>query len=111
RAMPLFRHLTDTEVLRLIAACQPRRFEPDEVIFEDEAPTDGMYIVEEGQVVIAREGRLISRIGPGQYVGSITVLDGGARSAGARASSQGPVQLLAMSREAFNDILLNEPSL
>jgi len=111
RGFPLLRHLKDPELHRLIGICDERRFEPGEKLWSEGDETDGLYIVVEGQLVITRMNTLISRIGPGQYVGSITVMDGGRRSAAAFADRTGAVTALVLSREGFNEVLLNQQDL
>ncbi len=111
RGFPLLRHLKDAELQTLIALTDERCFEPGHKLWAEGDETDGLYVVVEGQLVISRMNTLISRIGPGQYVGSITVMDGGRRSAAAFADRGGPVTCLVLSRDKFNELLLNQPAL
>jgi signal transduction histidine kinase len=70
----------------------PTRFAAAEVIFDEGAEGDGLYIIEEGRVEIfvnSAPGRehILSRMDPGDYFGEMAIFDGGSRSASARAST------------------------
>jgi putative ABC transport system ATP-binding protein len=70
----------------------PQRFqhEPGQVVFEQGAPSDLVYIVEDGQVEIVRQRtdgteEPVALLGPGRYFGELGPLFGLRRSATARA--------------------------
>jgi putative ABC transport system ATP-binding protein len=70
----------------------PQRFQyqPGQVVFEQGAPSDLVYIVEDGQVEIVRQRtdrteELVALLGPGRYFGELGPLFGLRRSATARA--------------------------
>jgi serine/threonine protein phosphatase PrpC/CRP-like cAMP-binding protein len=111
RRMPLFRHLADDELRAFVQACETQSYQPGDLIFEEGTATDALHVLLAGTVVISSGDTLISRVGPGQYVGSITVMDGGRRNGTARASGIGPVTALAIGRDRFNDILREQPVL
>ncbi|TMG28192.1 MAG: cyclic nucleotide-binding domain-containing protein [Chloroflexi bacterium] len=47
----------------------------------------GLYIIKEGRVTVVREGQAVATLGPGQFFGEISVLDGGPRTADVRADT------------------------
>jgi len=82
-------------------------------IFEEEAPADSVYLVLFGEVALVKNtgrGRseVIARIGPGDYFGEMGVLDGGGRSAGARAAVE--ATLVRIPAGPLREVLLHEPS-
>jgi putative ABC transport system ATP-binding protein len=73
------------------AAGGPRTLAADEVLFSQGDPGDLVYVVESGEVEIARERvdgtcEVLARYGPGSYFGELAPLYGLRRSATARAT-------------------------
>jgi RsiW-degrading membrane proteinase PrsW (M82 family)/CRP-like cAMP-binding protein len=87
-------------------------FDDHERLFEQGDAGDAMYLVDEGQLAIytvddqGREQRLRT-FQPGAVVGEIAVLDGGPRTATARAS--GPLTALVLRREMFRMYVQSRP--
>jgi putative ABC transport system ATP-binding protein len=76
----------------------PERFQlqPAQVVFEQGAPSDLVYVVEDGQIEIVRQRadgteELVALLGPGRYFGELGPLFGLRRSATARAVEPGVV--------------------
>ena len=68
-----------------------------------------MYIIKEGTVEVIRDGQRVASMGPGQFFGEISVLDGGPRTADVRAQSD-TVCLTLVSWEV-KPLLMDNPSL
>jgi len=93
---------------------EPRAFSAESVIFEEGAPGDGLYVVEEGEVEItgSLDGgpyRLVSRLGPGEPFGEMAFIEGKPRSARARAAR--PARLLFLPSQGLQSILEAHPFL
>jgi CRP-like cAMP-binding protein len=56
-----------------------------------------------------RQDTCIASIGPGQFFGEIELLQGGQSIASIRASSDGPVELAALHRDPFVNLLRDSP--
>jgi CRP-like cAMP-binding protein len=75
-------------------ADQPARivFKPGEVVFEQDEAADCAYFVESGTVEVYRfaDGRsiVLGTVEKGRLLGEIALIDGGARTASARAVSE-----------------------
>lgn len=61
------------------------------------------FLIVEGAVRIERDGATINRLGPGDYLGEIALLDEGRRSASA--VTEGPAKLLVITHRGFNSLL------
>jgi cytochrome P450/CRP-like cAMP-binding protein len=92
------------ELDRVLGGPVRRRLEAGEVLFEEGADADDLYVVMSGGVVVERDlaagTRELARLGPGACVGEIGLLHGVPRTARVRAVDGGAV-LLAVSRQAF----------
>jgi CRP-like cAMP-binding protein len=60
-------------------------------------------MIVEGQVRVERDGALVNRLGPGDYVGEIALLDEGRRTA--TAVTEGPAKILVISHQGFQSLL------
>lgn len=61
------------------------------------------FVVVSGTIRIERGGRMINRIGPGDFLGEIALLDGGPRTATATAETA--CRLLSLTNERFHHLL------
>jgi CRP-like cAMP-binding protein len=92
----------------LLAKCALRRFVRRQALFHFGDPSNGMYVVSKGRVVVristpTGEEASLTVIGPGQSVGEQSLLvEGGRRSASAVALE--PVETLFLSRQAFLEL-------
>ena len=73
-------------------------------------PGAGMYVVEEGTVVVEARGGIQIDLGPGEFVGELSLLVPDAHRIG-RIRALTDVRCLAISREAFTELLEDEPEL
>ena len=105
----------DTEVLKQVGKqMRPINFGSGQLIFERGDEGKDIYLILSGRVrlsVLSSEGRELSfaHPGPGEIFGEMAVLDGGPRSAHATAVSK--VEIMALSRSAFDQLLLSQPKL
>jgi CRP/FNR family transcriptional regulator, cyclic AMP receptor protein len=78
------------------------------LIREGSYDRDFMLIVD-GGVDVRRKGRKINTLGPGDYIGEIALLSGGARVA--TVTTTADTTLLVVGPRAFRDLLDNAPAL
>jgi CRP-like cAMP-binding protein len=108
-----FRDLTDAQRCRLSDILHEEVFEDDEIIFRIGDPSDALYLVHDGSVVLYTEDlgqpvRLLARLGPGSVLGEIGLQDGSGRGASARAS--GPTKLLKLPKSDFDQLVHTNPA-
>jgi flavin reductase (DIM6/NTAB) family NADH-FMN oxidoreductase RutF len=104
---PVFSALPAELLGPIVDAGEERSYAGDETIVRTGDPGDELFVVLEGQVVVVREGREITRIESGSFFGEVSVLDGGTRSADVVAS--GPVRCLAIPRDVIREALASHP--
>ena len=104
--------LTHQQMLHATRKLQPLQFAPGAPIIQEDAHGDHFYIVTSGQanIVLRRPAGsdvTVASYGPGQYFGEIEMMRGGRWRATARAAPEMPVELVAIDRETFIN-LMNE---
>ena len=111
QALPLLTHPLMKELGRRV---EQREFHPGQVIIEHKKPVDNFYMIQKGQVDIVLKGRrrddlVISTLEQNDFFGEIELMQGGKSIASVRASQEGPVELLALSRDDFNWLIEESP--
>ena len=107
--VPLFSEVP-REVLARIAAIADEADVPAEFALTHEGRHEGyFFIVVSGSVRIERGGRVINTLGPGDFFGSIALVDGGPRTA--TATSETPSRLLSITNEQFRKLMEESPAL
>jgi CRP/FNR family transcriptional regulator, cyclic AMP receptor protein len=88
RRVPLFAGLDRKELELLAKLAKEQRYEPGATIVKTGASGHGLYIIKEGNVSVVRDGQKVASMGPGQFFGEISVLDGGPRTADVKADTE-----------------------
>jgi len=113
--IPVFSDLPEAELDHLESTLQVKILQPGEVLFREGEIGEHFYVLTEGELEIllgigTEEELLLNMIGPGEYLGEMSlVVPGGERTATARA--RGKAVLLSMSRDEFNELLEQHPVL
>ncbi len=101
--MPLFRHLTYQELVRVMNITDVRAYAPNDVILGEGEDGDEMFIVLTGGARVHSGDAKITVLGPGQHFGEMALVDKAPRSASV--SSEGASKLMVMKRRDFFDIV------
>ncbi len=101
--MPLFRHLTYQELVRVLNITEVRNYEPDQLIVEEGDEGDELFIVLTGQARVHSGDAIFTHLGPGQHLGEMALVDKAPRSASVTADE--PSKLLVIRRRDFFDII------
>jgi len=88
RRVPLFAGLDRKELELLAKLAKEQRYETGATIVQSGAGGHGLYIIKEGNVSVVRDGQKVASMGPGQFFGEISVLDGGPRTADVKADTE-----------------------
>jgi CRP/FNR family cyclic AMP-dependent transcriptional regulator len=67
----------------------------------------GFYLIADGTVEVRSDGRVLSKLGPGQYFGEMSILDGQPRSADVVTLE--PVRCLALTPWSFKSLVTEHP--
>ena len=114
RTLQLFAQLPEDRLRSLADLLEPLSVEDGGTIIVEGAPSDGLYYVHSGRVRVAKrlgEGgeKDLAFLGPGDSLGEMELLRGGARSASAYAA--GPVELLGLKSAALKAWLDADPAM
>ncbi|MBX3273576.1 MAG: Stp1/IreP family PP2C-type Ser/Thr phosphatase [Sandaracinaceae bacterium] len=101
--MPLFRHLTYQELVRVLNITEVRAAGVDQVVVEEGDEGDELFIVLTGQVRVHSGEAVLTHLGPGQHLGEMALVDKAPRSASVTADE--PSKLLVIRRRDFFDII------
>jgi ABC-type lipoprotein export system ATPase subunit len=109
KAMPTLTHDQMIHATRHLTALT---YAPGTTIIQQGSLGDQFFIVTQGKVEVllhrpSANDVVVTQFGPGQYFGEIQMLHGGARTATVRAAETEPVELVALDRETFTN-LMNE---
>ena len=87
RRVSLFAGLDRKELEVLGKLIKEQRYAAGSTIVKAGAAGHGLYIIKEGDVAVTRDGQKVASMGPGQFFGEVSVLDGGPRTADVRAET------------------------
>ena len=108
KRVPLFAGMTDRAIEAISALATEQPVADGEAIVVEGDPGDAFYLLVEGQVDVTRRGEAIRRLGTGDFIGEIALVDGRARTA--TATAVGPVRTLVVHREAFLELRDRHPA-
>jgi CRP/FNR family cyclic AMP-dependent transcriptional regulator len=111
--VPLLAGLSDGDREALAAAVVRRRYRKGDIVMQKEEPGHALFIVERGSVRIyvpSAQGNdlILAVLGPGDFFGDLSLLDGRPRSASAAVGSD--TSLLQLERSDFIALITRRPA-
>ena len=104
--VPLFEGLSRRHLKQIAEHADEISFRPKEVIVEEGQPGGSFFVVVEGEVKVLRAGRKVATMGPGEFFGEISLLDGGPRTASVVADT--PVVAIRVFKRSFDKVVTEE---
>ena len=92
---------------RIAAVAVQVDFPGDHVIARQGEIGTGFFVIVTGAARVVRDGMTIATIGPGDFFGELSVLDGRPRTA--QVIAEGPTTCLALASWDFEAVLLDQP--
>jgi len=108
--MPLFAHLTERELLRVLQAVDVRPYAAEQVVIQEGAKGDELFIVLSGTVRVMRGDDVLTKLGPGEHFGEMALIRSVPRSATVKAEPGG-AEFIVIRRADFFEILRKEHEL
>ena len=109
RRVPLFSDLTKRELQQVARTVNDVTHPAGHVIVTEGDKGVGLHIIISGQAKVSRNGRTVARLGPGDYFGEMSMIDGGPRTATVTADT--PLRLLGLTFWDFHPLLKTSPSI
>jgi len=110
RQVALFEGLTDVQIGALGRLCENRRYSEGEVLFEQGAKDQVLFIVRSGgvDITLEEEPDPVTTVGAGAFFGEMALVEELPRSAGAVCARE--TELLALTPQAFDTFVRQHPA-
>jgi CRP-like cAMP-binding protein len=105
---PLLHWVAPDGIAMIAARMVEVEFPKDHVIARQGEVGTGFFLVASGAARVVRDGATIARIGPGDFFGELSVLDGRPRVA--QVVADGPTVCLALASWDFEAVIRDEPA-
>lgn len=107
--VPLFANLTKRQLRAAAKVCHSVGYAPGEVIVKELDVGQHLLLITAGTAKVVRGGRTLAKVGPGDVIGEMAIIDGAPRSASVTADSS--VEGIAIYRTAFRKLLDEHPTM
>ena len=112
RAQPLFQGLTPEELGNVSSLVFEKTYLKNSTLFVEGMTGEILYLIQKGKVEITHkdakgEEKVLAALGPGEFLGEMSLIDNRPRTATARAGED--LTLLVMTKKAFNTLMEKYP--
>jgi CRP-like cAMP-binding protein len=101
--------LTKQDLRQVIKASKERNFESGHTVVSKGDSGDGFYFIFEGAAEVRSDGKTLSKLGPGQFFGEMSILDNQPRSADVVTVE--PSRILFLSALSFKTLIFANPKI
>ena len=108
KGVPLFAALSNKELKDVLARTRVVSHNGGEMVEEGDKGV-GFHLMLEGPATVSQGGKVLSTLGPGDYFGEISLIDGKPRSATVR--PEGQIKTLSLPAWNFESLLDKHPSI
>ncbi len=114
KKIALFRELSDAELEVVMRKVFEKTYKKGSTLFVEGMPGEVLYIITEGGIDITKKtkegGEIeIAKLGPGEIVGEMSLIDSGARTASGKTGTDS--KLIVVTKKSFNEILESDPAI
>jgi hypothetical protein len=99
--VPMLRAVSQATIEQIAAGLERIEVPGGRVVFEQGEEGELFFVISAGTAEVVRDGRVIGALEPGECFGEIALLHGCVRTATVRASADGALLLLVLSRQRF----------
>ncbi len=107
KSVNIFEETPDYILASVASIVEEVNLSPGEILVQEGAIEDSMYIIVDGVVQVHSKGKRILDLGPGKSVGELAVLDPEPRSATVTAASD--TFLFRIDKEPFDEVMADRP--
>jgi CRP/FNR family transcriptional regulator, cyclic AMP receptor protein len=105
---PLLAGVDETGIAMIASRAVEVEFPKDHVIARQGEVGTGFFLVASGDVRVVRDGQTIAHLGPGDFFGELSVLDGRPRVA--QVVAEEPTICLALASWDFEAVVMEQPA-
>jgi CRP/FNR family transcriptional regulator, cyclic AMP receptor protein len=109
KSVPIFEGLTKKEIQAVMGSAKEIDYPAGKEIVKEGATGVGFHLILEGEANVIVGDHPQARLGPGDYFGEMSLIDGGPRSATVKADSA--VRTLSLASWEFTPLLDTNPSI
>jgi CRP/FNR family cyclic AMP-dependent transcriptional regulator len=106
---PMFADVPKRHLRSIAKVTGVREFDKDASIIREGDPGSTFYVLLDGRAKVVRGGRTVTHLAAGDFIGEISLLDTGRRTASVIAES--PLRCLTLGEKNFAKVLAGEPVL
>lgn len=92
--VPLFSGLSKSQLNRIAKELKEKTYEPNETIVKEGDTGATFFMIKDGSVEVRRKGKVLSKLGKGQFFGELSLLDSQPRSADVVSTEQTKCMIL-----------------
>lgn len=107
--VPLFSELSPKELKAISQAAREVKHREGAVLAKEGDSGLGFFLITDGNARVTVQGRPVALMGPGDFFGEISMIDGGPRSATVTAET--PMSLLGITQWVFRRLVEQYPSI
>ncbi|HEX5939000.1 MAG TPA: cyclic nucleotide-binding domain-containing protein [Dehalococcoidia bacterium] len=108
-AIPLFAHATRRQIEHVAAIADEVDVRAGTTLAKQGERGLDFFLIEDGTASVVADGKEIATLGPGDFFGEISLVDGGPRTASVEATAN--MKLLVVRKPLFDDLLETTPEL
>ena len=105
--LPLFETCTKKDLASIASVTVDTERAPGSILTREGRDGGLMFVIVDGEAEVERDGRVLKRLGPGDVVGELSLIDGLPRSANVRAVTA--VRLLELAGDDFRSLAAGSP--
>ena len=103
RTIPLFRTASDRSIEIISGIAREARFPAGEALVREGDEGDSLIVITSGSATVTQGGTTVRRLGPGDFLGEIALIDGRPRTATVTADE--PIDALVIDRTGFSRLM------
>jgi CRP-like cAMP-binding protein len=107
RTIPLFASCSEHSLEIIAGITQEAAYPVGAELVREGDPGDSLILIRNGEAAVTQGGRTLRRLGPGDVLGEISLIDGGSRTPTVTATT--PIDALVVGRAGFQRLMEEFP--
>ncbi len=109
KRVPLFERCSQRELAQIAALADELHLPAARSLTREGAGGAEFLVLVEGEADVVRKGRVVNKLGPGDFIGEIALVSGKPRTATVK--TRGPSRLLVLTASGFRALMHDVPSI